>query len=374
MELDSGTITIDGTDIASLGLKQLRTRLSIIPQEPVLFTGTLRSNLDPLGEYDSDEILWDALRRAKLANWVRDTCQPLGLLAPVHEGGSNLAAGERQLLCLARALLRVRSGCRVLVLDEATAAVDQATDDMIQATIRREFADCTTLTIAHRLRTIIDSDKILVLDAGALLEFDSPKALLSDPTSAFGRMVDDTGPQNARSLRAVAFGETDVAAAFGAADTDTDTKGTDRAASWDSTDAALPRRALSLFSSLTHLHRRHSSGAFGAVTGAASSAGAGGIGPVGPGAVPLLMGVRDALVTLQVATAMSEGDDNTALLSELEQLRRSPMEWMAMLAKYLGVLHQSTLQQLENMEAHDTGEDNTIVRLKEEALYRIGMR
>ncbi|XP_042871644.1 ATP-binding cassette sub-family C member 3-like [Penaeus japonicus] len=182
-----GEIDIDKVNIANVGLHDLRGRISILPQDPVLFSGTLRINLDPLGAC-SDADLWNALELAHLADYVRE--QPLGLSHVVDEGGANISVGQRQLVCLARALLRKS---RILVLDEATAAVDLETDDLIQATIRSQFAHCTVLTIAHRLNTIMDSDRVLVLDQGKIAEFAPPAVLLADPDSVFYGMAKDAG-------------------------------------------------------------------------------------------------------------------------------------------------------------------------------------
>ncbi|XP_075908924.1 multidrug resistance-associated protein 1 isoform X2 [Petromyzon marinus] len=172
VEPASGLIRIDGVDIARLGLTELRSRLTIIPQEPVLFAGSLRWNLDPFGRHEDAE-LWQVLRMAHLEDFVQQLAG--GLDHTCCEGGENLSVGQRQLVCLARALLR---RTRVIVLDEATAAVDLSTDALIQASIRSHFAQCTVLTIAHRLHTVIDYDRLLVLDAGRIVEYDSPQALL----------------------------------------------------------------------------------------------------------------------------------------------------------------------------------------------------
>ncbi|RXH86950.1 hypothetical protein DVH24_022223 [Malus domestica] len=200
VEIEKGRILIDSCDISKFGLTDLRKVLSIIPQSPVLFSGTVRFNLDPFSEH-SDADLWEALERAHLKDVIRRNS--LGLDAEVSEGGENFSVGQRQLLSLARALLR-RS--KILVLDEATAAVDVGTDALIQKTIREEFKSCTMLVIAHRLNTIIDCDQILVLDAGQVLEHDSPDKLLSNEESAFSKMVKSTGPANAEYLRGLVFG------------------------------------------------------------------------------------------------------------------------------------------------------------------------
>ncbi|KAL8468613.1 hypothetical protein ACS0TY_031708 [Phlomoides rotata] len=194
VELERGRISIDGYDVAKFGLTDLRKVLSIIPQSPVLFSGTVRFNLDPFGEHN-DVDLWEALERAHLKDVIRRSS--LGLEAEVLEGGENFSVGQRQLLSLARALLR-RS--KILVLDEATAAVDVRTDALIQKTIREEFKSCTMLTIAHRLNTIIDSDQILVLDSGQVVEYDTPEKLLANEAGVFSKMVQSTGPANAQYL------------------------------------------------------------------------------------------------------------------------------------------------------------------------------
>ena len=183
IEPAGGRIEIDGVDTSALGLHRLRSGLTIIPQDPVLFTGDLRFNLDPTGRH-SDAELWESLEHAHLKEFVSGLSQ--GLDHEVSEGGENFSVGQRQLICLARALLRKT---RILVLDEATAAVDLETDDLIQATIRREFADCTILTIAHRLNTIMDSDRIAVFKEGNLVELDTPSKLLQDGGSVFRDMA-----------------------------------------------------------------------------------------------------------------------------------------------------------------------------------------
>ena len=182
-----GDILIDGHSIKEKKLKDLRKSISIIPQDPVLFTGTLRMNLDPFSSYSDDEI-WDALRLSNLFGFV--SALPKGLQHNFTEGGDNLSVGQRQLMCLARALLRKT---KILVLDEATANVDLETDEFIQDVIRKEFSHCTVLTIAHRLNTIIDYDKILVLHEGKVVEFDSPESLMRNEGSSFHSMLKDAG-------------------------------------------------------------------------------------------------------------------------------------------------------------------------------------
>nr|XP_027086286.1 ABC transporter C family member 2-like [Coffea arabica]XP_027086287.1 ABC transporter C family member 2-like [Coffea arabica] len=200
VELEKGRILIDDCDTAKFGLTDLRKVLGIIPQAPVLFSGTVRFNLDPFNEHN-DADLWEALERAHLKDVIRRSS--LGLDAEVSEAGENFSVGQRQLLSLARALLR---RAKILVLDEATAAVDVRTDALIQKTIREEFKSCTMLIIAHRLNTIIDCDRILLLDSGRVLEYDTPERLLQNEESAFSKMVRSTGAANAEYLRSLVFG------------------------------------------------------------------------------------------------------------------------------------------------------------------------
>ncbi|NWZ22269.1 MRP2 protein, partial [Asarcornis scutulata] len=189
LEAAGGKIVIDGVDIATIGLHDLRQNLTIIPQDPVLFTGTLRMNLDPFDQY-TDEEVWKALELAHLKTYVQDLPERLQHL--VSEGGENLSVGQRQLVCLARALLRK---AKILILDEATAAVDLETDHLIQTTIRSAFADCTVLTIAHRLHTIMDSNRVMVMNAGRIVEYDSPEELLQKQ-GVFSAMAKDAGITN----------------------------------------------------------------------------------------------------------------------------------------------------------------------------------
>ncbi|KAL4286983.1 hypothetical protein AHAS_Ahas19G0140700 [Arachis hypogaea] len=181
------------------GVSDLCKVLGIIPQSPVLFSGTVRFNLDPFNEHN-DADLWEALERAHLKDVIRRNS--LGLDAEVSEAGENFSVGQRQLLSLSRALLR-RS--KILVLDEATAAVDVRTDALIQKTIPEEFKSCTMIIIAHRLNTIIDCDRILLLDGDKVLEYDTPEELLSNEGSSFSKMVQSTGAANAQYLRSLAF-------------------------------------------------------------------------------------------------------------------------------------------------------------------------
>ncbi|NXR26113.1 MRP3 protein, partial [Cinclus mexicanus] len=186
LEAVKGEIKIDGVKISEIGLHDLRSRLTIIPQDPVLFSGTLRMNLDPFNKY-SDEEIWKALELSHLKRFV--SSQPSMLDYECSEGGENLSVGQRQLVCLARALLRKT---RILILDEATAAIDLETDDLIQRTIRTEFVDCTVLTIAHRLNTIMDYTRVLVLDNGTIAEFDTPANLIA-AKGIFYSMAKDAG-------------------------------------------------------------------------------------------------------------------------------------------------------------------------------------
>ncbi|CAF1498167.1 unnamed protein product, partial [Adineta steineri] len=197
--LVDGNIVIDNIDIGTVGLDDIRRRISIIPQDPVLFTGTMRDNLDRFGDYSDTEI-WHALEQVQLKTLVRDVL-PNGLHSLVSESGSNLSVGQKQLVCLARAILKKS---KILVIDEATANVDNATDELIQKTIREQFKECTVLTVAHRLRTVIDSDRILVLGNGKVLEFDSPASLLCDVNSQFSSLVSQSGVGEGEYLRMLA--------------------------------------------------------------------------------------------------------------------------------------------------------------------------
>lgn len=181
-----GEVLIDGVDIRAMPLAQLRSHIAIIPQEANLFSGPLRRNLDPLEQFSDEDILV-ALDRVSLRDAVESS--PDGLQSVVAEGGENWSHGQRQLLCMARALLRQ---CRIVVLDEATAACDMETDALLQRTIREHFRGATVLTIAHRIHTILDSDRVMVLNRGRIAEFDSPQRLLADTSSAFSSLLRDS--------------------------------------------------------------------------------------------------------------------------------------------------------------------------------------
>ncbi|KAL2081657.1 hypothetical protein ACEWY4_023510 [Coilia grayii] len=189
-----GNIFIDGILTSEIGLHTLREKMSIIPQDPVLFTGSMRKNLDPFNQH-ADEDLWNALQEVQLKGVVEE--MPAQMETVLAEAGSNFSVGQRQLVCLARAILRRN---RILIIDEATANVDPRTDELIQKTIREKFKECTVLTIAHRLNTIIDSDRILVLNAGQIHEYDEPYVLLQDQEGIFYKMVQQTGKTEAAAL------------------------------------------------------------------------------------------------------------------------------------------------------------------------------
>uniref|UniRef100_A0A8B9TPE2 ABC-type glutathione-S-conjugate transporter n=1 Tax=Anas platyrhynchos TaxID=8839 RepID=A0A8B9TPE2_ANAPL len=186
VEAAEGAILIDGQDIAQLGLHDLRTKITVIPQDPVLFSGTLRMNLDPLNQY-TDADIWTALELTQLKNFVADF--PDQLEYKCTDRGENLSAGQKQLVCLARALLQK---AKVLILDEATAAVDLETDLQIQSALRTHFKESTVLTIAHRINTIMDCDRILVLDNGQISEFDTPEQLIAQK-GLFYRLMEESG-------------------------------------------------------------------------------------------------------------------------------------------------------------------------------------
>ncbi|KAL4579999.1 hypothetical protein LXL04_016171 [Taraxacum kok-saghyz] len=191
VEPAGGKIVIDGINISSIGLHDLRSRLSIIPQDPTMFNGTLRTNMDPLEEYTDDQI-WEALDKCQMGDEVRKKEGQLD--STVTENGENWSMGQRQLVCLGRVLLKKS---KILVLDEATASVDTSTDNMIQKTIRIHFLDSTVITIAHRITSVINNDMVLVLTNGScgislgrlIEEYDSPKNLLEEKLSSFSKLV-----------------------------------------------------------------------------------------------------------------------------------------------------------------------------------------
>lgn len=193
-EIDEGSITINGVDISKLTLHSLRTSISIIPQDAFLFAGTLRYNLDPFHEY-TDYLIWQVLE----ATYLKELVNGLDgkLLANVYEDGQNLSSGQRQLVCLARALLRKN---KLVVIDEATANVDRETDALLQKAIRDHFSTCTVLTIAHRLETILDSNRILVVDEGRVVEFDTPSNLLSNANSLLSFQLSRLTPEGEISI------------------------------------------------------------------------------------------------------------------------------------------------------------------------------
>lgn len=185
VEISEGSIFIDNIDIATIPLITLRSHLAIIPQDPVLFTGDIRFQLDPFNQYSDDQI-WEALGQVNLSDTVK--ALPNGLQEGIAENGENLSQGQRQLLCIARALLRK---AKILIVDEGTSAVDPHTDELIQKVLRKEAYDngTTVLAIAHRLQTIIDFDRILVLGHGSVLEYDSPQNLIANESSTFSSML-----------------------------------------------------------------------------------------------------------------------------------------------------------------------------------------
>ncbi|GAA5982978.1 hypothetical protein JCM11641_006904 [Rhodosporidiobolus odoratus] len=182
----SGYIKVDGRALDETNLSAIRSRMTLVPQDPTLFSGTLRTNLDPNAEHD-DATLWNAIQRS---GFVKQGDERITLDSPVASSGSNLSQGQRQLIGLARALVR---GSRIVILDEATASLDNESDALVQRVIREEFEGATNITVAHRLESVIDYDRILVMRAGRVVEFDTPLALLEDEDGAFRKMVEATG-------------------------------------------------------------------------------------------------------------------------------------------------------------------------------------
>lgn len=187
VEPKSGKIIIDGTDISTMNLQDLRSNLTIIPQDPVLFSGSLRKNLDPLNEHTDLEI-WDSLESCELKTFIQETGNSLNF--QILERGDNLSSGQKQLICLARALLRKT---KVFIFDEATGSIDMETDSKIQKIIKSKFNDSTVLTIAHRLQTVESSEKILILVNGEVIEFDTKHNLVSNVNSAYHKMRSEIG-------------------------------------------------------------------------------------------------------------------------------------------------------------------------------------
>ncbi|KAL8196266.1 hypothetical protein R6Q57_025266 [Mikania cordata] len=193
VEPADGRIVIDDIDITSIGLHDLRSSFGIIPQEPTLFSGSIRYNLDPLSEH-SDQQLWKVLEKCQLREAIQDKKE--GLDSFVVQDGSNWSLGQRQLFCLGRALLKRR---KILVLDEATASIDNATDTIIQKTIREEFLDCTVITVAHRIPTVVDCTMVLVMKDGKVMEYDKPMKLMNEPASLFAQLVNEYWSQHKTS-------------------------------------------------------------------------------------------------------------------------------------------------------------------------------
>ena len=182
----NGQIIIDGVDISSINVQSARVALAVISQNPFLFNGTLRDNLDPESVY-SDEEVWYVLKQVKLKNLLQErSLNSDQLHIPVTENGDNFSVGERQLLCLARVLLR---DTKIVILDEATASVDYNTDQILQHVIRSELQGRTVLTISHRVETVLDYDRIMVIDGGRVVEFDTPQSLLKETSSCFARII-----------------------------------------------------------------------------------------------------------------------------------------------------------------------------------------
>lgn len=178
-----GQVLIDGVDTKTLSLEYLRQKISVIPQDPVLFADTIRSNIDPLNQHTDLEI-WTALEKVKMQDCFTD------LSTEIRPTESNYSSGQRQLICLARAIVRKN---KIVILDEATANMDPETEVSLHNVIKEHFADCTVFTIAHRLNTILDSDKIMVLDQGQIIEFDEPNRLLKKENGIFHKMVQKSG-------------------------------------------------------------------------------------------------------------------------------------------------------------------------------------
>lgn len=205
--ITEGKVYFDGLATDTVNLDALRAHITIIPQAPELLSGTLRQNLDPFEEYD-DVTLNDALRSAGLFSLQTDADEDrITLDTQIASGGINLSVGQRQILALARAIVRQS---KLLIMDEATSAIDYATDSVIQATLRKELANgVTVLTVAHRLQTIMDADKIMVLDAGSLAEFGKPSELLQNEKGLLRALVDESGDKEALYAMAAGIGKSE---------------------------------------------------------------------------------------------------------------------------------------------------------------------
>ncbi|BFZ22961.1 hypothetical protein BsWGS_26000 [Bradybaena similaris] len=187
LEASEGEIIIDNMIISALGLYDLRSKITILPQDPVIFSGTLRENLDPHFQHLDQEI-WTALTLSNMKHYV--SAMPAGLYSEVGENGLSLSTGQRQLLCLTRALLR---RTKILILDEPTSSVDAETDNLVQAMVRKVFRSCTTITIAHRINTILDCNRVMVLESGSIIEYDNPQTLLQQEGSHFYKLAKSDG-------------------------------------------------------------------------------------------------------------------------------------------------------------------------------------
>ncbi|KAJ3108135.1 Multidrug resistance-associated protein 1 [Phlyctochytrium planicorne] len=201
INITSGLISIDGRDISKLGLLTLRSNLQIVPQEPVIFNGTVRSNLDMRDSHSDDE-LWASLDAVGLKEYV--SLQSEKLDHPIQEEGRNLSAGQRQLLCVARSLL---ANPKILLLDEATASLDGEGNDRIQAILKRELKSSTVISVAHHIKTVAAFDKILVLQDGQMVEFDTPYSLLETEGSIFRSLAEAAGPASFEVIKALARGK-----------------------------------------------------------------------------------------------------------------------------------------------------------------------
>ncbi|KAI8827591.1 P-loop containing nucleoside triphosphate hydrolase protein, partial [Chytridium lagenaria] len=201
LDISGGKVIIDGRDISKMGLKPLRSNLQIIPQEPIIFNGTVRSNLD-IHSNHTDEALWRSLELVGLKAYITEQAKKLD--HPVQESGKNLSAGQRQLLCIARSIL---AEPKILIMDEATAALDAEGNDNVKDLMKGGLKDVTVIAVAHQIKSIAAFDKVLVLDDGKLAEFDSPKALLETEGSIFKALVEATGPAYADVVRKIANGE-----------------------------------------------------------------------------------------------------------------------------------------------------------------------